>query len=62
MEKKSSLNGENNPNSKLTEKEVLEIRDLYKTGNFTMLDLGERYGINRRSISAIINKERWIHI
>ena len=56
------LSGEKNPNSKLTESQVQEIRDLYKTGSFTMVQLAEKFGMSRRSISAVINKERWKHL
>lgn len=66
MEKSLTLNpfigGEKNPNSKLTESEVKEIRDMYKTGSFTMVQLAEKFGMSRRSISAVINKERWKHL
>lgn len=56
------LSGEKNPNSKLTEAEVKEIKELYKTGSVTMVQIGEQFGISRRSVSAIINKERWKHV
>ena len=56
------LSGEKNPNSKLTESQVQEIRDLYKTGSFTMVQLAEKFGMSRRSISAVINKEIWKHL
>ena len=56
------LSGEKNPNSKLTEAQVLEIRDLYKTGSITMIQLGNKFGVSRRSISAIINKDRWKYL
>lgn len=56
------LSGEKNPNSKLTESQVQEIRHLYKTGSFTMFQLAEKFGMSRRSISAVINKERWKHL
>ena len=56
------LSGEKNPNSKLTESQVQAIRDLYKTGSYTMIQLAEKFGMSRRSISAVINKERWKHI
>jgi len=56
------LSGEKNPNSKLTESQVQEIRHLYKTGSFTMVQLAEKFGMSRRSISAVINKERWKHL
>jgi predicted DNA-binding protein YlxM (UPF0122 family) len=58
----SFLNGEKNPNSKLTEAQVQEIRNLYKTGSFTMVQIAEKFGMSRRSISAVINKERWKHL
>ena len=56
------LSGEKNPNSKLTESQVQEIRALYKTGSFTMVQLGEKFSMSRRRISAIVNKDRWKHI
>lgn len=58
----SFLSGEKNPNSKLTESQVQEIRKLYKTGAFTMVQIAEKFGMSRRSISAVINKERWKHL
>lgn len=56
------LSGEKNPNSKLTESEVLEIRKIYKSGSVTMIQLAEKFGMSRRSISAIVNKDRWKHL
>jgi DNA-binding MarR family transcriptional regulator len=56
------LSGEKNPNSKLTEAEVQEIRKIYKSGSVTMIQLAEKFGMSRRSISAIINKDRWKHL
>jgi DNA-binding MarR family transcriptional regulator len=56
------LSGEKNPNSKLTESEVQEIRKIYKSGSVTMIQLAEKFGMSRRSISAIINKDRWKHL
>lgn len=56
------LSGEKNPNSKLTESEVQEIRKIYKSGSVTMVQLAEKFGMSRRSISAIVNKDRWKHL
>jgi DNA-binding MarR family transcriptional regulator len=56
------LSGEKNPNSKLTETEVQEIRKIYKSGAVTMIQLAEKFGMSRRSISAIVNKDRWKHL
>jgi len=48
--------------AKLSEKEVLEIRRLYKTGNYTQKDLGEMFGVDHSHISNIINRKTWKHI
>jgi DNA-binding MarR family transcriptional regulator len=56
------LSGEKNPNSKLTETQVQEIRKIYKSGAVTMIQLAEKFGMSRRSISAIVNKDRWKHL
>lgn len=52
-----SQNNENNGMCKLTNKEVLEIRDLYKTGSFTQKDLGEKYKVAQSIISNIVNNK-----
>lgn len=49
------LKGSNNPMSKLTEVEVREIRLLYSTNKFTLLELGSRYNVKYNTISRIIN-------
>lgn len=44
---------------KLTPQKVIEIREKYKTGNYTFTKLGKEYGVCRKSISNIIYKKRW---
>lgn len=44
--------------SKLTEKDVLEIRD----SNLTQIELAKIYGISRPLISMIKNRKTWKHI
>ena len=41
---------------KLSIEQVLEIRRLYKTGNYKQKDLVEMFGVNRSSICAVINR------
>lgn len=48
--------------SKLTEKEVLEIRFLYSTGNYTQRELGRMFDISNRNVSSIVTFETWRHI
>ena len=50
------------PTAKLTEEQVLEIRRLYATGNYTITVLGEMFGINYRTVSQIKRRESWTHI
>jgi DNA-binding XRE family transcriptional regulator len=47
---------------KLDEQKVLEIRKLYKEGNYTHKELALKYGVIRQTIGDIINKKRWKHI
>ena len=36
-----------------------EIRDLYKTGNYTQKELGEKYNVHQTVISLIISNKIW---
>lgn len=55
---KRALRGEQKSQSKLTETDVIEIRDLYKHGYFQR-ELADLYKVGRRHISDIVNKKRW---
>jgi group I intron endonuclease len=55
-------NGENSPNAKLTKGDVIEIRVLYETEEYTYKDLGEKFHVNKRTIGKIVNRERWKNI
>ena len=57
-----AVHGEFNGHSKLTEENVLEMRQLYKTGKYTQKQLAEKYGVSRSLISQAINKVTWSHI
>lgn len=51
--------GVNHPRAKLTDKEVLEIRDLYKHRVFKQWEIGEIYGAPTPTIGSIIqNRNR----
>ncbi|WP_052253431.1 NUMOD4 domain-containing protein [Staphylococcus shinii] len=54
--------GEENSQSRLTEKDVLNIRELYATGTFTQKELGLKFNISREQARDIINYKRWKHI
>lgn len=48
--------------SKLTDEEVIEIRDQYAKGLNTKLGLSKEFRVSRRLIRRIINREIWKHI
>ena len=51
--------GEKNPNSKFSWDEVREIREKYKTGNYTIKQLMEYYKVDRKSIYNILHNKSW---
>lgn len=55
---KQALKGEQKNQSKLTEVEVKEIRDLYSRG-YLQRELADLYGVGTRHISDVVNKKRW---
>lgn len=57
-----SNKGEYHYRSKLSEKEVKEIRRLYATGKYTHKDLSIRFTVVEGTISYIINRRTWKHI
>jgi hypothetical protein len=54
--------GENNGASKLSDTQVLKIRELYNAGNHTTLKLGEMYNVHRSTISYIVNNKTYKHL
>jgi hypothetical protein len=54
--------GEANGCAILTTQQVLDIRQMYKTGNYTFKTLGAIFNIKHRTIGDIVNRRRWKHI
>lgn len=54
--------GTNNGMHKITELEVIEIRERYEKENISALRLGKEYGISESQTLRIINRESWKHI
>lgn len=54
--------GEKHPLSVLSEKDVIEILNLYGTGKFTQSKLSERFGVSQSQIGKIVRGERWGHV
>jgi hypothetical protein len=54
--------GSKNHFSKLTETDVLEIRDLFKIGKETRKSLAEKYSVDYTLIWQIVARKAWKHI
>jgi DNA-binding XRE family transcriptional regulator len=50
------------PKVKLTETEVIEIREKYATFEFTQRELAEEYGVIQQSINQIVCGTTWKHV
>ena len=46
----------------LTQEQVLDIIEKYKTGNFNQSKLGRMFGVGQPQISKILSGNRWSHI
>ena len=58
--RKKSLKGENNFHSKLTVKDVLEIRSSKE--RLSNIKMAEKFKVSSELIRLILNRERWSHI
>lgn len=48
--------------TRLTEKEVIEIRNKYASKRYTQKQLAEEYGVTRATISLTINRKKWKYL
>ena len=46
-------------NVKLTENQVLEIRELYRLENYTQAEIAKMFRVSRMQISRIVNNKHW---
>lgn len=57
-----SAKGSANAHSKLTEEDVIRIRELYSTGNVLQRQLARQYEVDDSVISRVITRQAWRHI
>lgn len=53
------VRGEQNGNALLTRQQVEEVRRRYAAGGVTQTALGEEFGVNHRTIHAIVRRVNW---
>jgi len=56
------LKGEKHANSKHTENDILNIRNIAKNTDLYYREIGEIFGISRRYVGEIVNRKVWTHI
>lgn len=54
--------GSKNGYAKLTEVDVIEIRELWKTGEYTQWELAYKFNVYQSCIWSIIHKKSWKHV
>lgn len=62
VSKGRSLVGERNHAARLTPDDVRAIRGLYQPGVITMAKVGERFGIPKQTVNAVVHRHVWAHI
>jgi len=48
--------------SRLSEKDIKEIRKIYKTGQISQTELGKRYKVTQPAIYSIVTRKLWSHV
>lgn len=54
--------GINSNMCKLNEKQVIEIREMYKMGGVTHQEIADQFGISNANVCIIVNNKSWTHI
>ncbi len=56
------LKGEKGPTAKLTDRKILQIRNLHKTGRYTLQQLASKFHVSHVSIWYIVKLKTWTHV
>lgn len=59
MKRRAANRGSKNPNAKLNESQVLEIRFRWNNEDISQMELSRMFGISYGAINNIINEKRW---
>jgi hypothetical protein len=56
------LKGSKSPNSKLTEKTAIEIRNLYEEGGTSYAKLARKFNVSAKLVELVIKRQVWRHV
>ena len=54
--------GIDHPQTKLTDEQVLEIRDLATQGKFSQREIGKMFNLTQSAVSLIVCRKNWSHL
>lgn len=54
--------GEQHPQSKLKNKDILQIRNLWEVGHRNIRVIARNYGVSTTNIKKIVNGSTWKHL
>lgn len=54
--------GSRHGKSKLTETDIIDIREAYENGSATQKELAQKYGVSQPLMSQIVNGKAWTHV
>lgn len=54
--------GEGHGQAKVSNDDVVKIRELYSTGNYYQREIAELFNVSQMAISNIVNKRTWDHV
>lgn len=57
-----ALRGSRNPGAKISEADVVAIRDAYSLGGVTLAAIARRHGVTEGLVSRIVNHKIWQHV
>lgn len=58
----TGVKGEKHRKAKLVDAQVMQIRFLYQTGEYSHKELGDMFGVNDATIYAIVTRRNWTHL
>jgi len=61
MNVSNNRRGENHPKAKLTNEQVISIRDLFKKG-FSINVIARNFKVSKWNIAEIVKRQTWTHI
>jgi len=54
--------GEGVPNAKLTDAQVIEIRQRYRAGGISQAQLAREYGVTHGTMGSLLHRKTWHHL